>query len=156
MHESLCGGQRTAVKSCFPHSTNWAQVVRLGLCHLTGSSCLFLCSLRSKNVSYNFWCLEKNEASCFKLEIKWILMFSWIRAMFISFVLSTFELQYQTQSWIAAVEMIWPAKPKIITVWLWIENVGLPILFPLLFNKQCCSVAMQNVLEISHTKIRWN
>lgn len=38
--------------------------------------------------------------------------------MFISFVLSTFELQYQTQSWIAAVEMIWPAKPKIITVWL--------------------------------------
>lgn len=46
------------------------KVVRLGLCHLTGSSCLFLCSLRSKNVSYNFWCLEKNEASCFRLQIK--------------------------------------------------------------------------------------
>lgn len=34
--------------------------------------------------------------------------------MFINFF-STFELWYQSQSWIAAVEIIWPAKPKIIT-----------------------------------------
>lgn len=51
--------------------------------------------LRMFHSIFGAW--KKNEASCFKLQTKWILMFYWVRAMFISFVLSTFELYYQTQ-----------------------------------------------------------